>query len=170
MIFSKQDAEDRQQDHELRELEKAQNLPLSPPTHSRDYLYGARASSEAIPAFSQLAPDWDLLEKLAEWGLQQSAKVKLALLEYLEDPTETQLSEFLEIAGLVDNSPLSKKPLSLSKLIQQVLPATQDELYSLARTHHRSKRPEAAVRQTLRTLIKKSVIYEQAGRFYLCQS
>ena len=82
------------------------------------------------------------------------------MVEYLEDPDELQLERLAAVAGLEIKPREYVKPATLTDMIMRALPATRDELYDLARQHHRSKRPEAAVRQTIRRQQRKGLVYE----------
>lgn len=109
--------------------------------------------------------DPDVTERLISWVIQQQMFVTLAVLEYLEDPTPDHLQHVLTLVTEVNQEARSerRRDPTLSSLLIRSLPATRDQLYELARREHPSRRPEAAVRQTLRNLIKQGRVREDAG-------
>jgi len=109
------------------------------------------------------------LDSLIEWASQQADLVRLAVVEYLEEPDDEHLEAVLDLVD--EKAPTSerKKEASLASLIERALPATMEELYVLGRRQHRSNRPEAAVRQTIRSLTRRGRVFEdERGR--LCRT
>lgn len=108
------------------------------------------------------------LEKVIEWSTEQASIVRLAVVEYLESPDDERLSDVLNLCGIEKENRKTRKEDTLTALLKRSLPATLEELYVVARRNHRSNRPEAAVRQTLRNLKKRGLVSEdERGRISL---
>lgn len=166
--FEKESDEDRRQEIATRRLEKEKGITPPPVTRSREYGYGL------VPGEGQIVDEnftinFRALERIIEWSMEQSALVRLAVVEYLEEPGDEHLEAVLDLIDV--QAPVAgtkRKEASLTSLIVHALPATIEELYVLARRQHRSHRPEAAVRQTIRNLRKKgSLLEDERGRLCL---
>ena len=135
----------------------------------KDLGYGLRPASDAIPVWSIVhRPDFTTLEKLTEFILDQEESIKREILAYLVEPNESQLSVIIKALGIEQRPAPQKPPITLTDLILKALPATLDELYALARVAHQSRKPEAAVRQNVRNLIRRERIAWEGER--LCRA
>lgn len=121
----------------------------------------------SVPAFYYEDRSEEDREILKEWALNQSDELRTLTLLFLDSPTDEMADT---IINLLPNRLKEKKrsnrlqrgKTSLTDLIISSLrnsEKTKDELYNMARSFLvTSKRPEAAVRQTLRVLSKKGLV------------
>jgi len=100
------------------------------------------------------------LDTVIEWATSQAGAVQLAVVEYLEEPDDPHLDAVLDLIDQKAPTREARKETPLAQLIVRALPATMEALYALGRRQHRSNRPEAAVRQTVRSLKKRGLAFE----------
>ena len=117
--------------------------------------------AQAIDWAETPVPSAEAFEQITTWALSQSETIQAMVFSFLEDPTDTGLHQILKTTGL---KPAEKLPAEQS-LTDKILEFCQDnrsiaEIYELGRNLLTSKRPEAAVRQALRRLIKSGKIEE----------
>jgi hypothetical protein len=118
------------------------------------------------PNWRTYNPDPDAIKQLAKWALRQSDEIRDEIFEFIDNPTDKRVDEIIK--KLIDLSILSEAALeehrstlrhkgSIADMLLRELsatgPRTEEELYSLEATIQ-SKRPRAAIRQTLRRLVK----------------
>lgn len=139
--------------------------------------YEALLFADELPAHatemdwgSDPIPSMQTLEQLTGWALHQSAQVAEMVFNFLEQPTDHTLTEVLKELrdqGVVQPADPSPQPTGNGSLTEAILnllrhrPHSQDELYSFARDSIISKRPEAAVRQILRRLIRAGQVTKE---------
>lgn len=113
---------------------------------TRELFFGEGELSNAQPLTSPRpqAPD-HVLEALVDYALENEAHTA-AIMAFLDSP-EDMINETLELLGLAEKK---IKTTSLSSILENALPATLPELYSLARSIIQTERPEATVRQWYR--------------------
>ncbi len=123
--------------------------------------------SISIPVFHYEDHSTADREILREWAMTQPQALRDMTLKFLESPDDLQADA---IINLLPNRLKEKKgsirhrerKTSLTDLILNSLKnseQTKDDLYNMARSFLiSSRRPEAAVRQTLRVLTRKGVI------------
>ena len=107
---------------------------------------------------------------MAKWALTQSDEVRDEILDFIENPTNDRVDEILK--RLVDLSVLSEEAIeahrstlrpkgSIADMVLRELsatgPRTKQELYQIE-ANLTSKRPRAAIRQTLRRLVKQGQV------------
>lgn len=136
----------------------------------RTATYGEVPEEGQSPWQHPPVPSAETISKIVEWALEQADPVQKAIWGFLEVPEERlePTLDLLGALGLLKGQKQSKAPKgSLQALVFRSLPATLPELYELARQEMTtSKRPEAAVRQAIRTLVGKGKVYERDGRFF----
>lgn len=112
--------------------------------------------------------DQETLQALTSFALSQSGTLQSIIFNFLEDPTEANLEsalKLLQTAGVIrtDKEKPAPKPISLAEALLRYITEkdrTMSELYDFSRSFITSRRPEAAVRQTVRRLLKKNLIEE----------
>jgi len=126
---------------------------------SREYGYGLLPEDSAVSVFCPTPPDPHVIETIIQWTMAQSRNIAVKVLNYLENPDDTLLQNIREMVDCkVEIQAYGRSTSTLTDLILRALPASPEQLYALARQEHRSRRPEAAVRQTLRNLQRRKVI------------
>lgn len=106
----------------------------------------------------------EVYQQLTNWALAQSEVIQNAVLDFLEDPTEKALTDLMADLNLKEEAPKTQE-LSLTSAILTYCqtPRTLPDLYQLARNLlPNSERPEAAVRQITRRLIKSNKLEKTA--------
>lgn len=153
---------------------------------AREYLYWDEVpvgSSYINPVDEELTPSVEVIEALVAWASKQELRIRDKVLEFLDNPSDSDLHHLLTLlrqAGLLaaDFSPQGepKAPRSIGSrkgtLVQLVLkalelPTTKADLYNMARQLVHSRRPEAALRQTLRRLLEEKLIIETDTDVYV---
>lgn len=124
----------------------------------KDIGYGLQPLPEAIPIWSIVTrPDYRLFEELAQYILAQEESLKKEILAYLAEPDDGRLATIVRALGN-EIQVERKKPLTLTELLFKNLPLTLAEMYVFARAAHPSKKPEAAVRQIIRNMLKRKEV------------
>lgn len=135
----------------------------------REVLFADQLPGSATPLFEGvLIPPQGVIEQIVEWAVIQSEEVQSMIYRFLEEPSEEGLAEILSELRLqgvllppMDSKPPGK-PMPFSQLLLYLLdkngPMTLDQIYTLAREHMLSRRPEAAVRQLLRRYISEGKV------------
>lgn len=136
---------------------------------ARELGYGTSAPDNGTAFFGEgdSLPDPEVIDKLAAWTTQQSARVQAAVIEYLEDPKDQSLEHVLQLIDRAvpeDTEPIARP--NFAQLVLRSLPATKDQLYQLAYREHLAKRPEATVRQVVRRLSAQGKL-RQEGEVYV---
>jgi len=123
----------------------------------------------------------ETIEQILIWVSDKPQEIQDQVNEFLEDPNLTNLSEtisLLEDYHLIPKQSRRRKspipgrrrpPTSLTQLIIRALisgPREIEDLYQMARNNSNARRPEAAVRQTLRRLKGKNIIAESEQGVY----
>lgn len=125
----------------------------------REYGYGLLPSDAWHMPFAPEAPDPATVERLIGWVMSQERHVAVRVMDYLDDPSSESLERIKEVVDVGMTMEIKhNRPATLTDLILRTLPASMPELYNLARREHVSKRPEAAVRQIIRNLVKRGTI------------
>lgn len=111
-----------------------------------------------------------VISRLLSWCQDQPPHLQALLFDFLENPEFEKIDGILSQIAMVTHSRVPAEPTparaSLAQLIFRSISTNKDEptsiedLYDIARTQHISARPEAAVRQTIRTYLQKRVIYQ----------
>lgn len=166
-------AEDVEQEYQLLMLEYQNNPLRGTETPSRDIirkrLQGRMSESLVgeVPIHAQ-AIDMgggdetqrrvEASIKLVEWSFSQEKEAQNIIIAFLEDPSEHMLTitinrlvrlGYIDTVTYTPEAPASLADLLRRQLEQNGIMAFAD-LYEIARNQHVSKRPNAAVRQTLR--------------------
>lgn len=129
-----------------------------------DYL--PSGATEIIWEGPQL-PDFEVVEAIVNWAMEQAEATREKVLTFLEDPTEEGLKTLLPQIQL--QAPQKIKGGSLAQAILRLLstrPHTKQELYEYARSEHQAKRPEATIRQLVRRLTREGKIQEVSHDTY----
>ena len=120
--------------------------------------YGLIAPEDAEPLGpTPPTPNVEAIEQLSTWMLQQSERLRHAILDYLDDPRDRQIIRILTMLNLKFH-PIEMREITLTQLMLDSLPTNMESLYELARREHKSKRPHAAVRVILRSLLRKGEV------------
>lgn len=115
----------------------------------------------ALPTGLNL-PNPRVIQKLVDWSLEQSDRIRSVMLDFLDEPSEESLVSTLAILmdeGIIQSAiPPKAEKASFADAIVRLLTTdrriySSQELYAWARGIHSAKRPEATVRQALRRLI-----------------
>ncbi len=166
-LSDEMDAEDIEQENKLREIEGKRKV-----SKRRNRVirlgYGLVVPKGAHLLWKTNPINLEAIEQISAWLLHRESKIQLAVLDYLDDPDQEQ---FVAVLSLIDrrfHHRLPKK-ITLMELILNSLPSTYEDLVVMAKREHRSKRPEAAVRQNLRNLIsrKEAWIDERGVHHYI---
>lgn len=177
------DHEDVEQEYQLLMLEYQNNPLQGTDTPSRDIirkrLQGRMSESLVgeIPihataldpgAGDEMERRVEAAAQLVEWSFSQPEEAQNIIIAFLEDPTEHMLT--ITINRLVkkgyieqpeepsDDRPTASLADLLRRQIEQAGTITLQELYELARVQHVSKRPNAAVRQTVRRFERQKLV------------
>ena len=133
----------------------------------REYGYGLLPSDDWQMPFAPEAPDPGTVERLISWVMSQERHVAIRVMDYLDDPSTESLERIKEVVDAGMTTELHRhRPATLTDLITRALPASMPQLYDLARREHVSKRPEAAVRQILRNLVKRGTVIQGEGETF----
>lgn len=165
------DQDDVEQEYQLMMLEYKNNPLHGAETPSRNVIR-KRLQSRMGLSFSEIpinaSPmgDDDELDRridataqLIEWSFTQPTEVQNIIIDFLREPTEYKLTITLNRLtkyGVIEPSTFEvpRRPETLADLLKRQLQTskqlTMDELYEIGRMNHVSKRPHAAVRQTIR--------------------
>jgi hypothetical protein len=134
------------------------------------------ATAQPVQWSSHVAlPSSEDIQRLVSWAIEQEATISEAIFDFLEDPDDTKLPALisrLRKAGAIPKAPQPKKPArhSLAGFILRRLEegqATLDNLYEAVRLIHTSARPEAAVRQVLRRLIRQGKVQSDGNSYWV---
>lgn len=111
------------------------------------------------------------IEDLTVWALTQATDVQKAIWTFLESPNpeEALVETLTTLQDLNIQLHLPKeKPTksSLAEVMMRSLPATKEELITIATDLITTKRPDSTVRQFLRRKIKQGHILEIEGTYY----
>lgn len=123
------------------------------------------------------------IEQILDWASHQNDLIQAEVFRFLDEPSHDNLREIINL--LVDNGIINRtsrrravkvkqqhrRSFSLTQLIIKALKTRSymiDDLYELARQNSSAERPEAAVRQTLRRLVRKGYVI-QTGDIYQWQ-
>lgn len=139
-------------------------------------VYGAALFSGELPFASAMPgtsvgdyssyPSEEVVQVLGDWARTQPKGLAMAVMSFIEDPSEEQLQDILR---LIRKTPEAKQYRqaqgnnSFSAMLKNFILTGKgsrsiEELYEYARTVHSAKRPEATVRQALRRLIREGII------------
>ena len=175
------DQEDVEQEYQLLMLEYQNNPLRGTETPSRDIirkrLQGRMSESLVgeIPIHAtamdpgggdELERRVEAASRIIEWSFSQPEEAQNIVIAFLEEPTEHMLTitiNRLVSKGYIDPVTYTPEPSGslaelLKRQIEQAGTMSFEELYELARIQHVSKRPNAAVRQTLRRFEKQGLI------------
>lgn len=150
-----------QEDHEQEEV--LANLEHRKPrsqqrNKQRELSYGLRPGASDVPVWAGRDEiNYDAIERLADWTLEQAERVQQMVFAYLDEPEDKQLFRITALLSL-QFPEVDERPGTLLDLMLRSLPATLDSWYELARREHHSKRPEAAVRANIRNLLERGEI------------
>jgi len=142
--------------------------------HRRELLFSDDAK-DAQPAFLTPIISADVFEAITDWALAQNTLIAERIFDFLEDPSEDLLKDLLKQlrqAGLVQEVAKAPKTSTNNSLTQLVLRSLStgaqpiEELYELARVSINSQRPEAALRQLLRRLVRSGQIIDLGNKIF----
>lgn len=143
-------------------------------------VFSGDPTSVAVPVPTGVnIPNPRVIEQIVTWSLEQSDLIRKAIFEFLEEPTDDNLSNtltFLIDQGIIEAVATGEKPKkvgfidALVRLMKtERRPYTSGELYAWARTIHSAKRPEATVRQALRRLISDGKVVKTNDSYQLTE-
>jgi len=133
---------------------------------TNEQVFSGDLGAEASPVFlpSPVASH-ATISALVQWACDQGDAIQEQILTFLDDPSEESLGQTLRALGYSEER-THERP-TLSSALRRALhaaPCSKDDLYALARSVHQSKRPEAAVRQFLRS---NQIPVNPDGLYYL---
>ena len=109
---------------------------------------------------------------LQTWAASQEDPIRSLVLAFLDDPTDEEADRIIKLLPY-NHEQRARRKRKRSSLVQVILkaiksaPRDKTDLYASGREFLvNSKRPEAAVRQALRTLQRRGLIEERSGFFY----
>ena len=118
-------------------------------------------------------PDLEQLQEIVDWAINQGEEIAQRVFTFLDDPDPASLKALLahlKEQGVLteEKTPSENTPNSLAALVLRSagsqkgdkVGVTKEELYQLARDMHIARRPEAAIRQLLRRLLKEGKLKE----------
>lgn len=126
----------------------------------------------AIPLFAH--ESWEeKINLIIDWAEKQEKEIRCLVLTFIEDPSDENADNIISLLPShirKKREPISRKSLKDLLLfeIRRKKELQQEDLYDLARKFLvNSKRPEAAVRQALRVLVKEGLISRQGSLIIL---
>lgn len=110
-------------------------------------------------------PSAEVYERLTSWALAQSEVIQNSVFDFLEEPSEDKLNRLFKDLRIKEPEQPKPNKTSLSDAILNYCtePRSLPELYQLSRRLIFSERPEAAVRQTVRRLLKNGKLERSAN-------
>lgn len=175
------DPQDINQEIELLKLEGIKNPSRSlierRMKNHQPLLFGITTESfinEPLPWQTRSITSLEDTSALTEWALSKSDRIQDLILNFLEEPKEDEVDQIisqLEKEGIEIHRSISIKEIPLWKqLLDQIQDrgfCTISELYEYGRSYITfSKRPEAAVRQAIRRLLKAGLIIKEEQDVY----
>jgi hypothetical protein len=183
LIRPEVDPQDINQEMELQRLEKLargqephirRDLITAKLSYSRELLHDGNLYVDAEQLGDDgSTPPFEVVDQLVAWSIEQSAAIQEQMFRFFEQPEV----EFENTLKLLHKKKLLSKPTrvitqereSLAALIERTLENAAREgkrivkadLYEMARASHISRRPEAAVRQSLRRYISSGWLTEE---------
>lgn len=115
-------------------------------------------------------PSPQVIQRLTSWTLFQALDVQFIVWEFLESPDDHFDSTLraLRKRGVIPSAKArSKRRGNLGRTLVHALPASFDELVEVVQENHKTKRPQATVRQFLRRNIRGGAIHELQGVYYV---
>lgn len=166
--------EDLQQEAALLKLmgkEPSMAILLKKHQTFQEYLFDQPAENAIPLSWGRVIPPEETLEQLILWAMDQSEKVQQLVFQLLEHPNEKTLKfvmKKLTLEGVILHEAEPVKELSFTQMVLNLLekdPRSLEDLYEFARNTITSRRPEAAVRQIIRRLIKENQLEEVNGLY-----
>ena len=118
---------------------------------------------------SETQTDPEVIRKLLEWAIEQGEEAEEIVTEFLQNPSESNLK--ICIKKLVNRDLIPeydfKKDIPdetpslaslLARQLKKLREMSMEDLYKLAEDEHPSRRPRAAVRQTIRRWQEKGFV------------
>lgn len=150
----------------------------------REYLFSTWSDTYTLIEWQSAHPEVPqvTIERIVNWAIEQSEDIQEKVFQFLESPSEEELKGllmFLKKTGTIEKVPnlkkMGAKSVSLRVLIMNLLedgqPHSVQSLYELARSTMNSARPESAVRQAIRRLLRAKTVFEpELGYYCLRQS
>lgn len=132
------------------------------------------ANIEVSPVFfedNNPEPPVEVISQLLTWCYTQPPSIQNIIYEFLEEPDSDKIEDILKAITTVTHERYSVEKTSgqsgsLAQLILRSISADKNSptpiegLFEIARTSHISTRPEAAVRQTIRTYLSRKIIFQ----------